>query len=213
MVQSHAMAAGIKTPDVGIYESPELNAFATGAFKNSALVAVSSGLLERMNRNEVDGVLAHEIAHVANGDMITMTLIQGIVNAFSMFLSRVIAFALMQAMRSKDDREGHSMGGGFMYHVIVQLFDVVFMILGSMIVAWFSRYREYRADAGGARYAGREKMIAALQKLRSTYEIQDPQTDSKAFASMKISGRGSFLKLFSTHPDLSDRIQALQKIG
>jgi heat shock protein HtpX len=205
-----ARSAGLETmPEVGIYESPELNAFATGPSKRRSLVAVSTGLLDRMSPDELDGVLGHELSHVANGDMVTMTLLQGVVNAFVMFLARVISFAIAQALRDRNER-----GEGMSYLVqslITFALEIVFMILGSMVVAAFSRYREYRADAGGARLAGRESMIAALRKLQATYEIVDPQANAPAIAAMKISGHQSgFRALFSTHPALTARISRLE---
>ncbi len=208
-VHGLAKSAGLPAmPQVGIYESPEVNAFATGPTKSRALVAVSTGLLNRMGREEVEGVLSHEIAHVANGDMVTMTLVQGVVNAFVMFLSRVLAFALAQAMRSDRDRDS---GPNYMVmHISTFVFEIVFMMLGSIVVAWFSRYREFRADAGGARLAGRDKMVSALQALRRTYELADVEAQP-AVQSLKISSHhGGFLRLFSTHPPLEERIARLQ---
>lgn len=211
-VHALARSAGIsKMPEVGIYESPEVNAFATGPTKNRALVAVSRGLLQSMNKDQIEGVLGHEVAHVANGDMVTMTLVQGVVNAFVMFLARVIAFAVAQAAagRRDDDREGSSFSP-MVFHLTQFVLEIVFMILGSMLVAAFSRFREFRADAGGARLAGRDKMIAALQGLQRTFERIDTEAQP-AVQSMKISGRrGSFLSLFSTHPSLEDRIARLE---
>lgn len=209
-VHNLARSAGLpKMPEVGIYDSPEVNAFATGPTKSRALVAVSTGLLHRMRGPEVEGVLGHEIAHVANGDMVTMTLIQGVVNAFVMFLSRVIAFAVTQFGRGeRDDRER---GSSPMTYFLVQMaLEVVFMILGSMVVAAFSRWREFRADRGGARLAGRDRMISALQALQRTFEDVDPSAQP-AVASLKISSRpGGLLRLFSTHPPLSERIARLE---
>ena len=203
-VHSLARSAGISTmPEVGIYDSPEVNAFATGPTKNRALVAVSSGLLNRMGRDQVEGVLGHEVAHVANGDMVTMTLIQGVVNAFVMFLARAIAFAVAQSGR-RDDNEGSSFSSGT-YFIVQFVLEIVFMILGSILVAFVSRWREFRADHGGARLAGRDKMIAALEALRRNYELIDTQAQP-AVQSLKISGRGGFLQLFSTHPSLEERI-------
>lgn len=210
VVHGLSRSAGLPVmPEVGIYDSPEVNAFATGPTKSRALVAVSTGLLSRMGRDEVEGVLGHEIAHVANGDMVTMTLVQGIVNAFVMFLSRAIAFALMQAMRgSRDEREQG--GSYFMYSMVTFVLEIVFMMLGMIVVAWFSRYREFRADAGGARLAGRQNMINALERLRRTYDRIDPQAQP-AVQSLKISSKqGTFLRLFSTHPPLEERIARLQ---
>lgn len=205
-----ARGAGLTTmPEVGVYQSPELNAFATGPTRNRSLVAVSTGLLQRMDREEVEGVLAHEIAHVANGDMVTMTLVQGVVNAFVMFLARVVAFAITQAMRKNDD-EG-SAASPMVQMMITFALEMVFMIFGTMVVMAFSRYREYRADAGGARLAGRESMVKALEKLRRTYEIRDPQTENASLATMKISGHGGFTRLFMSHPPLEERIQRLRE--
>jgi len=203
-----ARAASIPMPQVGIYQSPEVNAFATGPTKSRSIVAVSSGLITRMNREEVEGVLSHEVAHIANGDMVTMTLLQGIVNAFAMFLARVVAFLVEQAMRGRDeDGRGFSYG---IYFVVQMLFEIVFMIAGSLIVRWFSRYREFRADAGGARFGGREKMIAALESLQRNVERVDPQAQP-ALATLKINGGGGgFMKLFATHPPLEERINRLR---
>lgn len=205
-----AKQAGItKMPEVGVYDSPEVNAFATGPTKNKALVAVSTGLLNKMSPDAVEGVLGHEIAHAANGDMVTMALVQGVVNAFVMFFARIAAFALQQVMRGDDDeREGSSFGGGFAYHISVFVFEIFFSFLGMFVVAYFSRMREFRADAGGAKFAGRDKMINALKQLKSTFEQVD---DSQAnFRCMKISSKGSFMALLSTHPSLDDRIFALE---
>lgn len=209
MVYKLAKNAGLGTmPQVGIYQSPEVNAFATGPTRARSLVAVSSGLLNRMNTAEVDAVLAHEIAHVANGDMVTMTLLQGVVNAFVMFFARVLAYAVMRMGKSKDD---DSVGSPFMYSILVFAFEIMFMILGTMVIAAFSRFREFRADAGGARLVGREKMIQALQALERTVQIQDPKAEQPAFQAMKISSNKPFLKLFSTHPPLEERIARLQR--
>ncbi len=214
-VHSLARSAGLPAmPQVGIYESPDINAFATGPTKSRALVAVSTGLMQRMSDEEVEGVLGHEIAHVANGDMVTMTLLQGIVNAFVMFLSRVLAFAISQALRSKDE-EGRSSSGFGMQYMIQFFLEIVLMILGSMITAWFSRYREFRADAGGARLAGRHQMVNALKGLQRAYGMmEEVEAQHPAPASMKafrISGpRGGFMALFSTHPPLEERIARLE---
>jgi heat shock protein HtpX len=193
-------------PQVGVYESPEINAFATGPTKSRALVAVSTGLLRRMNRDEIEGVLGHEIAHVANGDMVTMTLLQGVINAFVMFLARVIAFAISQRSRNED---GPSFGGNWL---VVMLLEMILSPLGFLVVAWFSRYREFRADAGGAAYAGKGKMIGALQALSLNFDRQDNHDPrSEKLATMKISGKKSgFMALMSTHPPLEDRIAALK---
>ena len=208
-----AHTSGLSTmPEVGIYESPELNAFATGPTRSRALVAVSSGLLSRMQHDEIEGVLGHEIAHVANGDMVTMTLLQGVVNAFVMFLSRAIAFAIAQA--SRGEREERGGGLNYMvYHLTSFALEIVFMILGSMVVAAFSRFREYRADAGGAAVAGKRKMIAALRALQRGQELVDPQPQP-AFRSMQISGHpGGLFRFFSTHPPLESRIERLSALS
>lgn len=196
-------------PEVGIYDSPEVNAFATGPTRSRALVAVSSGILNWMNHEELEGVLGHEIAHIANGDMVTMTLLQGVVNAFAMFLSRVIAFAIAQSMRG--DRDDRERGGSPMIAWAIQMvLEVVFMLLGSMVIAWFSRYREYRADEGGAKLAGRSNMIRALEALRRTYDYIDPNAQPAA-QTLKISGRPhGLMALFASHPPLEERIAKLQ---
>jgi heat shock protein HtpX len=210
-VHQLAKAAGLPAmPEVGIYESPELNAFATGPTRSRALVAVSTGLLNRMSREEVEGVLGHEIAHVANGDMVTMTLIQGVVNAFVMFLSRVMAFVIAQALRG--DRDDRERGGSsyFVQSMIQFVLEIILMILGSMVVAWFSRWREFRADQGGARLAGRENMINALKRLQMMFEYNDDST-APAIQSLKISGHGSgLMRLFQSHPPLEERIARLE---
>ncbi|MBN8554288.1 MAG: protease HtpX [Deltaproteobacteria bacterium] len=208
-VHDLARAANLPVmPQVGVYESAEVNAFATGPTKSRSLVAVSSGLLQRMKVDEVRGVLGHEVAHIANGDMVTMTLIQGVVNAFVMFLARVIAFALTMSGR-KDDEEA-SQGTPFAYYAVQMVLEIVFMILGSMVVAWFSRYREFRADQGGAQLAGRENMILALESLKRTFEDVDPAAQP-AVQALKISSRpGGIMKLFSTHPPLEERIKRLR---
>ncbi len=208
-VHQLARGAGLGVmPEVGIYNSPEVNAFATGPTKNRSLVAVSTGLLHRMKRSEVEGVLGHEVAHIANGDMVTMTLVQGVVNAFVMFLSRVIAFAIMQAGRSRDDRD--SSFSPMAYYAVQMVLEIAFMILGSILVAAYSRWREFRADAGGAKLAGRQSMIEALQALRRTYEHVDP-TAQPAVQALKISSRpGGIMRFFSTHPPLEERIARLE---
>jgi heat shock protein HtpX len=210
-VHHMARSAGLPNPQVGIYDSPEVNAFATGPSKSRSLVAVSTGLLQRMGTREVEGVLGHEMAHIGNGDMVTMTLIQGVVNSFALFLAHILAFVVSQAMRSRDDRDG----GGFMQYLLTHLFQIVFLILGSIVVCWFSRFREFLADAGGARLAGRENMIGALRALG---RLNNPQVlaaeaqHSQSFQALKISGRpGGFLSLFSTHPPIEERIARLEQ--
>jgi len=202
-VERQARAAGINTPEVAIYEAPEPNAFATGANKNAALVAVSTGLLKAMTQEEVEAVLGHEIGHVANGDMVTLTLIQGVVNTFVIFLSRVIAYAVDSFLKRGSNENS---GPGFAYYGISMLMQMVLGIGASMIVAAFSRYREFRADEAGASLAGKRKMIAALQKLQSFHEA--PSQLPKEMAAFGIrEGIGS---LFASHPPLEKRIAALQ---
>jgi heat shock protein HtpX len=212
-VHTLARQAGLpKLPEVGIYESDEVNAFATGPTKSRALVAVSTGLLQRMGSQEVSGVLGHEITHIANGDMVTMTLIQGIINSFVLFLSRVLAFVISQAVRSRDDRDS---GGGWLQFLLVIVFQIIFSILGSVVVCWFSRWREFRADAGGAKLAGRENMINALRALRQLHDPKAAATEasgSQAFQSLKISGKaGGFMALLATHPPIEQRIARLEQ--
>jgi len=204
-----ARQAGLtKMPEVGIYQSPEVNAFATGPSKNNSLVAVSTGLLQQMDADEVEGVLAHEVAHVANGDMVTMALIQGVVNAFVMFFARIAAFAISQAMQGDRD-DDRPVQAGFMYHIIVMVCEVLFSFLGMFVVAYFSRIREYRADKGGAQYAGKHKMIAALKRLQQKFEFVDDSQEN--FNAMKISSRKGLMSFLSTHPSLEDRIARLEK--
>jgi len=212
IVHGLTRAAGLPMPEVGIYQSDEVNAFATGPTRSRALVAVSTGLLERMGSREVEGVLGHEVTHIANGDMVTMTLLQGVINAFVLFLSRVLAFVIGQALRSRDDRDS---GGGVLQYLLVIVFQIVFSILGSLVVCWFSRWREFRADAGGARLAGRENMISALRGL---LRLHDPELAAaeaqqhQAFQAFKISGaRGGFASLFADHPPLEERIARLEQ--
>ena len=199
--------AGINTmPEVGIYNSPEVNAFATGPSKNSALVAVSAGLLAEMAPDAIEGVLAHEVAHIVNGDMVTMTLLQGVVNTFVMFFARIAAWITASALQGDDDERRPSYL--FMY-LLTFVFELFLSILGSIVVAYFSRVREYAADRGGAMLAGRDKMIYALRTLKQTIATIDHS--QQAIASLKISGNTSRLaRLLATHPDLDDRIARLQ---
>lgn len=205
--------AGLKhIPEIGIYESSELNAFATGPSQKRSLVAVSSGLLYKMNDDELEGVLAHEIAHIKNGDMVTMTLLQGVVNAFVMFLARILAFFMTS--RGKNENARSSYGS---YMLFVWLFEIVFMIAGSMLIAAFSRYREFRADKGGAETAGTLKMVAALERLKQELFYKDPahapQTkEQPALAYMKISGHkpSGLMRFFASHPPLEERIARLK---
>jgi len=209
-VHQLARTAGLSTmPEVGIYDSPEINAFATGPSRSRALVAVSSGLLSRMRQYDIEGVLGHETAHIANGDMVTMTLIQGVVNAFAMFLAWVLAIALSRGSDRDDDRGGNP----FMEWMLMNVFQAVFMLLGTIVVCWFSRWREFRADAGGARFAGRDHMLSALKTLQAVHEggadMAGPQQAS--FQALKISGKtGGLLALFASHPPLEERIARLE---
>jgi heat shock protein HtpX len=208
-----ARAAHLPLPEVGIYQSDEINAFATGPTRSRALVAVSTGLLQRMGSHEVEGVLGHEVTHIANGDMVTMTLLQGVINSFVLFLSHILAFVVSQALRSRDERD--SGGGGALQYLLAILFQVVLSILGSLVVLWFSRWREFRADAGGARLAGRQNMINALRALRRLQEPEIVQAEAQqhpAFQALKISGpTGGFARLFASHPPLEERIARLEQ--
>jgi heat shock protein HtpX len=200
-VRKFADKAGIGMPEVGIFEG-DPNAFATGAFKNSALVAVSTGLLQGMTREEVEAVIGHEVAHIANGDMVTMTLIQGVMNTFVVFLSRVIGFAVDSFLRRGDER---SSGPGIGFMVTTIVLDIVLGFAAAIIVAWFSRQREFRADAGSAQLLGRKQpMINALARLGGVHAAELP----KSMAAMGIAG--GIGKLFSTHPPIEERIAALQ---
>jgi heat shock protein HtpX len=208
MVHDLARKAGLpKMPDVGIYQSPDINAFATGPSRSSSLVAVSAGLLQRMNRDEIEGVLGHEIAHVANGDMVTMTLVQGIVNTFTIFLARLLSGIISQQVEERNR---------FMVRwMMTMLFDMLFAILGSIVVNYYSRQREFRADAGSARITSREKMVASLRKLQAVYETpmhQEDMATDNGLNAFKISNRSKrgLMHLFSTHPPLEERIQRLQ---
>ena len=201
-VQRQARAANIGMPEVAVYDGPEMNAFATGMNKNKALVAVSTGLLHGMKQDEVEAVLGHEVSHIANGDMVTLTLIQGVLNTFVIFLARVVGFFVDSALRG--NREGS--GGGIGYFFTVIVLEIIFGILASMIVCWFSRQREFRADAGGAHLAGKRKMIEALQRLGAQQNASTLPSQMTAFG---ING-GRLAKMFSTHPPIEARIAALQ---
>jgi heat shock protein HtpX len=204
-VSRHAQAAGISTPQVAIWDAPEPNAFATGARRNAALVAVSTGLLRGMKQDEVDAVLGHEISHIANGDMVTLALIQGVVNTFVIFASRVVGH-LVDRVVFKTER-GH--GPAFLITTLIA--QVIFGILASIVVCWFSRRREFRADSGGARLAGREKMIAALERLKAGGS--DPLPDQMAAFGIFGRGGGGLRALFATHPPLEERIGALRSMA
>jgi heat shock protein HtpX len=201
-VRRQAERAGIGMPEVGIYDAPDVNAFATGWNRNSALVAVSTGLLNNMSQEEAEAVLGHEVSHVANGDMVTLTLIQGVVNTFVIFISRVIGYFVDRVLLKNEKGEG--MG----FFVATMVAELVLGVLASMVVSWFSRQREFRADAGGASLAGREKMIAALERLKMNHE----QTALPAqISALGISGGGAIMKLFMSHPPLDERIAALRE--
>jgi heat shock protein HtpX len=197
-------------PEVGIYQSDIINAFATGPSRNNSLVAISTGLLRSMSEIEIEGVLGHEVSHIANGDMVTLALIQGVMNAFVMFLSRILAFIIGQSMRNNDDRDTRS--SPFIQTLLIIVLEILIGILASPIIAWFSRYREFHADRGGADLAGKEKMLAALNALKRTYEQMEMNKEeiNPSFRSMQISSKSGFLKLLSTHPPLEERIRALQ---
>ncbi len=199
-VTNLAGQANLPMPEVGVYDSGEVNAFATGPSKKRSLVAVSTGLLQTMERREVEAVLGHEIGHIANGDMVTMTLLQGVINAFVLFFARIAAFAVRLAVPEK-----LAWVAGFVTYIALQ---IVLGILGSLVTAWFSRKREFHADAAGARLAGRESMVAALRRLATTTDRID--TSTPALAAFKISDKKSWLSAFSTHPPLEERIAALE---
>jgi heat shock protein HtpX len=203
-VRRQADAAGIGMPEVAVYDAPEINAFATGMNKNNALVAVSTGLLRSMQRDEVEAVLAHEVSHVANGDMVTMALIQGVLNTFVIFLARIVGRAIDAWISG--NRDG---GPSFFYYIIVFVLDLIFGLFASMIAMWFSRWREFRADNGGARLAGREKMISALERLAQSYGQTTLPNEVRAFG---ISGgvAHGMKRLFMSHPPLAERIAALR---
>ncbi|APX93927.1 zinc metalloprotease HtpX [Halomonas sp. 1513] len=208
-VEELSREAGIKTPEVGIFPAQQSNAFATGWNKNDALVAVSAGLLNRMRPEEVRAVLAHEIGHVANGDMVTLALIQGVVNTFVMFFARIVAHLVDGFLKSRNNGAGL----GFMgYFAVVIVAEIVFGIVASAIVAWFSRFREYRADAAGARLAGSGAMINALARLKAETELPDQMPDTlRAMAITKGQTRSLMERMFASHPPLDDRIRALKE--
>ncbi|MFC5577809.1 protease HtpX [Lysobacter niabensis] len=204
-VHRQAELAGIGKPEVAIYDAPEINAFATGANRNNALVAVSTGLLRAMNRDEAEAVLGHEVSHVANGDMVTMALIQGVLNTFVIVLSRVVGRVIDGFLSG--NREG---GGGIGYFITVFVLDIVFGLFASMIAMAFSRHREFRADAGGAKLAGRDKMVAALQRLSQTYGHSSLPSQIQAFGISGAVGHG-LRRLMMSHPPLEERIDALRR--
>jgi heat shock protein HtpX len=203
-----AQQANLEMPEVGIYDSPEVNAFATGPSKKRSLVAVSTGLFRSMGRQETEGVLAHEISHVANGDMVTMALIQGVVNAFVLYLAHVVAMIARSALSSRDgDRPSY--GGFLVGQLVFFAAQIVFGLIGSMVTAWFSRHREFRADAGGASLAGRGAMVSALRRLLASQGRVD--NSNPEYATFKISGGKRLFALLATHPPLEQRIAALEQ--
>lgn len=204
-VDKIAQTNGITTPEVGIYESPEVNAFATGATRNSSLVAVSSGLLHQMKSDEVEGVVAHEMAHILNGDMVTMTLLQGVINAFVIFLSRAIAQIV--SMAGRRDEEG---ANGLVYFIVTIVLEIFLGILGSLVVMAYSRRREFAADAGSAGFVGKNKMINALKALQRIHENNIAIPSDPKIAALKIDGKTTgFMHLLASHPSLEDRISRL----
>lgn len=204
-VSRQAQQVGIGMPTVAIYDSVDINAFATGAKRDDSLVAVSTGLLHNMTRDEAEAVLAHEVSHIANGDMITMTLMQGVVNTFVIFLSRLIANAVSGFTSS--DEEGEGEGGSFMtYFIVSTILELVFGFLASFLTMWFSRHREFKADAGAAQLVGKHKMIAALERLKVSHE---PQLEGSMMA-FGINGKKSLTELLMSHPPLDNRIEALK---
>ena len=211
MVYGLAKKAGLPVmPEVGIYQSPEVNAFATGPTRKRALVALSSGLLQRMRMEEVEGVVGHEVTHVANGDMVTMTLLQGVVNAFVMFMARLLAFAVSRLFAGRDESDRGM--NPLVFQLTVFFFEMIFMVLGSLVIAAFCRRREYRADFGGARLTSTKKMISSLQALKKTIEIKDAKMNNQAFQALKINNQKGLMYLFASHPPLDDRIARLQKL-
>ncbi len=202
-----ARSAGLPMPQVGYYDSPEVNAFATGPSKNRSLVAVSTGLLRSLSRTEAEAVLGHEITHIKNGDMVTMVLIQGVVNAFALYLAYVVAGIARAALSSRDDGRP-SFLGVIVEQVVFIVAQIAFTLLGSLITAWFSRQREFRADAGGAELSGRGNMVGALRRLLATQQVVDNRAPS--LATLKISSGKGMLNLFQTHPPLEARIAALE---
>ncbi|ADP12784.1 heat shock protein HtpX [Erwinia sp. Ejp617] len=206
-IARQSQQAGFAMPQVAIYHAPDINAFATGARRDASLVAVSTGLLQNMSRDEAEAVLAHEVSHIANGDMVTMTLIQGIVNTFVIFISRILAQLAAGFMSGDREEEGNSNGNPMVYFVVSMVLELVFGIVASTITMWFSRHREFHADAGAARLAGREKMIAALQRLKTSYEPQE----ASSMMALCINGKSrSISELFMSHPPLDKRIEALR---
>lgn len=202
-VEQIAARHSLTMPEVGVYASPEVNAFATGATKHASIVAVSSGLLEEMRPDEIEGVVAHEMAHIINGDMVTMTLLQGIINAFVIFLSRALAHIISTASRRDE-------GGGMVYFLVTIVLEILLGLLGSIVVMAYSRHREFAADAGSAQYVGKNKMVNALTALQRIHEQNVVMPGDPKLAALKIDGKSSgFMRLFASHPPLEDRINRL----
>jgi heat shock protein HtpX len=206
-----AKEAGIGMPEVGIFPAQQANAFATGWNKNSALVAVSLGLLQRFKPEEVRAVMAHEIGHVANGDMVTMSLVQGVINTFVMFFARIAGYAVDSFLKNSNDDSPAGTGIGYFITVIV--FEIIFGILASFIVSWFSRYREFRADEAGARLSSNHAMIGALQRLKAEYEMPDQMPGQLTAFGISSHMKSGIMELLSSHPPLDKRIEALRKMG
>ncbi|TCW00001.1 protease HtpX [Biostraticola tofi] len=207
IVRRQSEQAGIVMPQVAIYHAPDINAFATGARRDASLVAVSSGLLANMSRDEAEAVIAHEVSHVANGDMVTMTLIQGVVNTFVIFISRILAQIAAGFMSSNRDEGESGNGNPLIYFAVSMVLELVFGVLASIITLWFSRHREFHADAGSARLVGKEKMIAALQRLKTSHE---PQEEGSLLAFCINGKKTGISELFMSHPPLDKRIEALR---
>ena len=206
-IRVQSQQAGIAMPQVAIYHAADINAFATGARRDTSLVAVSTGLLQNMSQAEAEAVLAHEISHIANGDMVTMTLIQGVVNTFVIFISRLLAQVAAGFLGGNREEEGESNGNPLIYFAVATVLELVFGILASIITMWFSRHREFHADAGSAKLVGRDKMIAALQRLKTSHEPQE----AGSLMAFCINGKNKSLsELFMSHPPLDKRIEALR---
>lgn len=205
-VREQSIKKGIIMPQIAVYHAPDINAFATGARRNSALIAVSTGLLENMTHHEAEAVIAHEISHISNGDMITMTLVQGVINTFVIFVSRLLSQIISSVISNNRNENNIEEKNPIIYFCISTFLEVIFGVLASIITMWFSRHREFYADASSAKMVGREKMISALNRLKTSYEPQE----SDSMIAFCINGKSSsFLKLFSSHPSLEKRIQAL----
>ncbi|QCI18297.1 protease HtpX [Buchnera aphidicola (Aphis nasturtii)] len=205
-VRKQSIQKGIKIPQIATYDAIDINAFATGPRRNSALIAVSSGLLEKMTRDEAEAVIGHEISHIANGDMITMSLIQGVVNTFVIFISRIISQILNSVLSSNNDENNTNEKNSFVFFIISTILEITFGMFATIITMWFSRHREFYADASSAKLVGREKMISALNRLKSSYEPQE----SESIIALCINGKSKSVKLFASHPSLDKRIQALK---